>query len=171
MKRAALPLLALCLALPAAAAEEKGEGAKVGAPGNNVTMDFLMAPLTSANGKLIGYAYITSRLTTSAPAFVVPVSDKLPFIQDAFVRDVNAKGVATAADPQAVDVPALEARLLTDAVKVMGPGKVKTITVCTVNISELHPAKTPSPEPVDAEQDTDAHHNPLKSRCEAEKAA
>jgi hypothetical protein len=129
-----------------------------------------MAPLTNAAGKLIGYAYVTSRLTAASEFFVVPVRDKLPFIQDAFVRDVNAKGVASAADPQQLDVAALEARLLADAVKVLGPGKIKMITVCTVNISELHPTQTPSPEPTDAHRDADAHQNPLKSRCEPEKA-
>jgi hypothetical protein len=104
-------------------------------------------------------------------SLVVPVRDKQPFLQDAFVRDVNAKGVATADDPQAVDIPALEARLKADAVRVMGAGKIKMITVCTVNIAELHPTQTPSPEPADAHRDVDAHHNPLKSRCEPGKSA
>jgi hypothetical protein len=168
MKWFTLAALVLFLAVPAFAAEEGGKGGK---PGTNVPMDYLMAPLTGPGGKLIGYAYVTSRLTAATEAFVVPVRDKLPFIQDAFVRDVNAKGIATAADPQAVDVPALEARLLADVVKVMGPGKIKMLTVCTVNISELHPSQTPSPEPADAHHDVDAHGNPLKSRCEAEKPA
>ena len=56
---------------------------------------------------------------------------------------------------------------LADAVKVMGSGKIQMITVCTVNIAELHPVQTPSPEPTDAHRDTDAHENPLKSRCES----
>ena len=161
--------LALCCALPAAAAE-KAES-KGGQPGTNVPMDFIMAPLTNPGGKLIGYAYIASRLTATSEGIVTAVRDKLPFIQDAFVRDVNARGVATATDPQAVDVAGLEARLLADAVKVMGPGKVRMITVCTVNIAELHPLQTPSPAPTDALRDTDAHNNPLKSRCEVEKPA
>ena len=79
--------------------------------------------------------------------------------------------VAGADDPQAVDIPALEARLMADAVRVMGPGKIKLITICTVNIAELHPVQTPSPEPADAHREVDAHNNPLKSRCEAEKPA
>jgi len=168
MKWFTLAALVLFLAMPAFGAEEGGKGGK---PGTNVPMDYLMAPLTGPAGKLIGYAYVTSRLTAASEAFVVPVRDKLPFIQDAFVRDVNAKGIATADDPQAVDVPALEARLMADAVKVMGPGKIKMLTVCTINISELHPRQTPSPEPADAHRDADAHGNPLKSRCEAEKPA
>lgn len=170
MKKVCLLLFAVSLVLPAAAAE-KGEDIKGGKPGTNVPMDYLMAPLAGPDGKLFGYAYINARLTATSEVFVVPVRDKLPFIQDAFVRDVNAKGIATTDDPQAVDVPALEARLLADAVHVMGPGKVKMITVCTVNIAELHPVQTPSPEPEDAHRDVDAHHNPLKSRCGAEKPA
>jgi hypothetical protein len=162
-------LAILCLAVLPLTAFAAEEGAKGGKPGTNVPMDYLMAPLTNAAGKLIGYAYVTSRLTAASETFVVPVRDKLPFIQDAFVRDVNAKGIATADDPQKVDVAALEARLMADAVKVMGPGKIKMITVCTVNIAELHPVQTPSPEPADAHRDTDAHQNPLKSRCEPEK--
>ncbi len=171
MKRAILLALGLCCVLPAMAAEKTDEGAKGGPAGTNVPMDFVMAPLTAPGGKLLGYAYITSRLTAASEGMVTGVRDKLPFIQDAFVRDVNARSIAIAADPQAVDVPGLEARLLADVVKVMGPGKVKTITVCTVNIAELHPVQTPSPAPLDALRDTDAHNNPLKSRCEATKPA
>ena len=161
----------LCLTLLPLAASAAEEGGKGGQPGTNVPMDYLMAPLTNAAGRLIGYAYVTSRLTAASEAIVTRVRDKLPFIQDAFVRDVNAKGIATAADSQAVDIAALETRLMADAVRVMGPGAIKMITVCTVNISELHPAQTPSPEPTDAHRDTDAHQNPLKSRCEAAKPA
>jgi hypothetical protein len=174
MKKSALLPLVLCLILPAAAAEKSADP-KGGKPGTNVPLGYLMAPLTSPAGKLIGYAYIISRLTAASESFIVPVRDKLAFIQDAFVRDVNTRGVATATDPEAVDVPALESRLMADAVKVMGPGKVKLITVCTVNIAELHMSKTPSaspaPEDTDARRDIDAHQNPLKSRCDPEKAA
>ena len=162
--------LRLCI-LPASAAEKPAEGAKGGKPGTNVPMDFVMAPLSNPAGKLVGYAYITSRLTASSESIVTAVRDKLPFIQDAFIRDVNARNIATATDPQAIDVPGLETRLLADAVKVMGPGKVKMITVCTVNIAVLHPVQTPSPDPTDANRDSDAHQNPLKSRCEADKPA
>jgi len=174
MRRLAALLLVALLpsgTLAAEAAKDAQKSPKGGQPGTNVAMDFIMAPLTNPGGKLIGYAYITSRLTAASEGIVTAVRDKQPFIQDAFVRDVNAKSIAVAADPQAVDVPALEMRLLADAAKVMGPGKVKMITVCTVNIAELHPTQTPSPAPTDALRDTDAHNNPLKSRCEAEKPA
>jgi hypothetical protein len=162
--------LVLLAATPALAAEHDapaGGEATTGRPGTNVDLEYLMAPLTGPNGKLLGYAYINPRLTVVSEGFVTPVRDKAPFIQDAFVRDVNTKGIATGDDPKAVDIKGVEARLLASVTRVMGPGKVKMITICTVQIAELHPAQTPSPHPADATHDADAHGNPLKSRCES----
>ncbi len=45
-------------------------------PGTNVDLEFLMAPLTGANGKLLGYAYINPRLTVVSEGFVTPVREK-----------------------------------------------------------------------------------------------
>ncbi len=168
MRRLLLPLL--LLAAPAFAAEPASDAPKGGRPGTNVDLEFLMAPLTGANGKLIGYAYINPRLTVVSEGFVTPVREKAAFIQDAFIRDTNSKGVATAANPQKVDIAGVEARLLANAVKVMGPGKIKMITICTVQIAAMRPTQTPSPAPADALHDVDGHGNPLKSRCEAAKA-
>ncbi|HJR55888.1 MAG TPA: hypothetical protein VJ798_04860 [Rhizomicrobium sp.] len=175
MRRLLLPLLLLA-AVPALAAEHGApagaspDAPKSGRPGTNVDLEFLMAPLTGANGKLIGYAYINPRLTVVSEGFVTPVREKAAFIQDAFIRDINARGVATADNPQKVDIAGVEARLLANVNKIMGPGKVKMITVCTVQIAELRPTQTPSPTPADALHDVDSHGNPLKSRCEAAKA-
>jgi len=149
--------------------EEKKEGdAKKGKPGTNVDMPFLMAPLTNTDGKLTGYAYISSRLTATSEGGGTDVRAKLPFIQDYMVRDVNAVGITTADDPEKVDIAATEKRLLTAATKVMGPGKVKLITICTVNVSPLHPVQTPARD-VPPEQMIPAGttpKNPIKSRCE-----
>ena len=125
---------------PAPAPADKG-----GAPGTNVEMPFLMAPLTGSDGKLSGYAYISSRLTATSAAGALDVRDKIAFIQDVFVRDVNHAGVAKAADPGAVDQPALEARLLADARKVMGPGKVASIAIVQLQVAPLHPDSTQPP--------------------------
>ena len=167
-------LLALAFNLPVIAAEEKKESAKKegvaqkGKPGTNVDMPYLMAPLTNADGKLAGYAYLSTRLTATSEANSLAVRDKLAFIQDAMVRDVNNAGITTADDPEKVDVPAVEKRLLTDAAKVMGAGKVKLITVCSVNIAPLHPVQTPARD-VPPEQMIPAGttpKNPIKSRCD-----
>ncbi len=90
--------------------------------------------------------------------------EKLPYIQDVFVRDVNANPVASAADPQSVDVAGLEARLKADAVKVMGAGKVKAIIVCTVQIAPLHPVQSAGNAPPG---DAKAGAKPPPSRCES----
>ena len=46
--------------------------------------------------------------------------------------------------PRKWTLPGVEKRLLADAAKVMGAGKVKLITVCTVQIAPLHPVQTPA---------------------------
>ncbi|HKU63505.1 MAG TPA: hypothetical protein VJQ06_00470 [Rhizomicrobium sp.] len=149
-------------------AKKEGEAAKKGAPGTNVDMPYLMAPLIDADGKLTGYAYISSRLTASSEGGGTDVRAKLPFIQDIMVRDVNAISVTTPDDPEKVDIAATEKRLLSAAAKVMGPGKVKLITICTVNVSPLHPIQTPArdtpPEQMIPAGTTPK--NPVKSRCE-----
>jgi len=169
--------LAIPLAIPALvafAAEEKKESAasegqpKKGPPGTNVDMPYLMAPMTDGEGKLSGYAYLSTRLTAATEATALAVRDKLPFIQDAMVRDVNNVAIAVSEDREKVDVPTVEKRLLADATKVMGPGKVKQITICTVNIALLRPVQTPARD-VPPEQMIPAGttpKNPIKSRCD-----
>jgi hypothetical protein len=171
MKKAAILALAILVAFPALAAEEKKEGdaesKKGGKAGTNVEMPFLMAPLTDADGKLTGYAYISTRLTAVSEATTLIVREKIPYIQDAMVRDVNGADVTTAEDREHVDIPKLETRLMGDAKKVLGVGKVKQITVCTVHIAELHPVQTQAQVAPKDQQPLDPHKNPIKSRCES----
>ena len=145
-----LPLL-FALAAPVSAAEEphgkpakegahSKEDAKGGAPGTNIDMPFLMAPMTGVDGKLSGYAYISSRLTANSDVSANQARDKIAFIQDAFVRDVNAKEIATSGDPATVDNAALQTRLLADARKVVGAGKLLSIAITQVQIAPLHPS-------------------------------
>jgi hypothetical protein len=183
MRKAAIPaLLILALMAPTFAAEERGKPAegkagegksgeikKGGQPGTNVDMPYLIAPLSDADGKLIGYAYLSSRLTAMSDTIALSVRDKLPFIQDAMLRDVNAEPIATADDPEKVDIPGVEKRLFSDAAKVMGAGKVRLITLCTIQISPLHPVETPAlnAPPEDAPPSGPPPKNPVKSRCES----
>ena len=128
---------------------DKPSSDKSGAPGANVEMPFLMAPLTGSDGKLSGYAYISTRLTAVSGAGALDVRDKIAFIQDAFVRDVNGAGVGKPTDPGTVDNSALEARLLADAKRVMGPGKVASIAIVQLQVAPLHPdpSQTPATAP------------------------
>ncbi|HEX4105280.1 MAG TPA: hypothetical protein VHX92_03520 [Rhizomicrobium sp.] len=165
MRKVAILLLLAALAVPAHAADDAKTGGK---PGTNVEMPFLMAPLSNTDGKLIGYAYLSTRLTALSDTYALAVRDKLPFIQDKMVRDVNNEVITTPDDPEKVDIAGLERRLLADAAQVMGAGKVKVITVCTVQIAELHPIQTPAlyTPPDQAAPGSPAPKNPVKSRCE-----
>jgi hypothetical protein len=130
-----LAALLLVVSLPALAEEKKEE------PGTHVEMPFLIAPM-SADGKLEGYAYISSKLTTSSPGASVEVREKLAFIQDAFVRDVNSAPIALASDPTKVDTRLLTERLVADARKIVGASKVVTISFKQIQFSPLHPKPT-----------------------------
>lgn len=175
-KTALLAFLAMTASAAAAehgapAAKEGGshEAKKGGKPGTNVDMPLLMAPLTNEEGKLHGYAYISSRLTASSEGAVTDVREKLPFIQDAMLRDINNTAVTTADDREKVDIANVESRLLANARKVMGASKVKQITICTVQIAELRPKQTPAlhTPPDQAAPHGEAPKNPVKSRCES----
>ena len=67
-------------------------------------MPFLMAPMNGADGNLAGYAYISSLVTAGSDAGANEVRDKLAFIQDALVRDVNGAPVSKADDPTQIDM-------------------------------------------------------------------
>ena len=147
MRRILPALLLLALTAPAFAAEPEAKAdAKGGAPGTNIDMPYLMAPMTGADGKLAGYAYISSKVTASNEAGANDVRDKIAFIQDAFVRDVNGPGIGKPDDPTQINMPGLQARLLADARKIMG-AKVVSLALVQVQIAPLHPQQTPGAPP------------------------
>ncbi len=143
MRRAVILAIALLVAAPASAAEKAGD------PGTNVEMPFLIAPM-SKDGKLLGYAYISSKLVASSQAAALEIRDKIVFIQDAFVRDVNAAGIASGADPTVADPKLLADRLVADARKVVGSAKVVRITFgdgdkdTGIVFSPLHQTQAPA---------------------------
>ena len=141
MRRILVPLLLLVLAAtgqPAPAA-----GAKAGAPGTNVEMPFLMAPM-SKDGKLLGYTYITSKLVASSQSAAIDVREKLAFIQDAFVRDVNGDPIGKADDPTAVDTDVLNDRLVAAARQIVGYNRVVRMVFVAVQFAPLHPGDSTS---------------------------
>jgi len=139
MRKLAVLAAALILSLPARAADEPKTPKEE--PGTHVQMPFLIAPM-SVDGKLQGYSYISSKLVASTPSASVEIRDKLAFIQDAFVRDVNASPTGKAQDPLAIDTAALTARLVAEARRIVGNSKVVTITFTQIKFSPLHPKAT-----------------------------
>jgi hypothetical protein len=105
-------------------------------PGTSVEMPYLIAPVV-VNGTLTANAYVSSKVIAVSPAATMVVRDKLPFIQDAYVRDVNALPIGKAADPATVDASALAARLLADAKRVAGPNLVESVEIIRIQVSPL----------------------------------
>ena len=131
-------LLALLLPAASLAAETP---VKKTEPGTHVGMPFLIAPVT-IDGKLAGYSYITSKLVAATPSASVAIRAKLAFIQDAFVRDVNAAPVGKTSDPREVDTAALAPRLVADARKIVGAKNVVTIVFTQIQFAPIHPRQS-----------------------------
>lgn len=135
--------LFLLLAIVTLAASAQAEGAKPKVlPGTAVEMPLLMAPMSDKDGKLLGYAYITSKLICASPSAAILVRKKLVFIQDADVRDVNARPIAEAGDPTAADREALNARLTLNAKRVAGDAMVVRTDFLLIQFAPLHPSES-----------------------------
>ncbi|HEY1708386.1 MAG TPA: hypothetical protein VGG10_08965 [Rhizomicrobium sp.] len=128
------------LAGPALAAEDAKSDPKH-VPGTSVDMPFLIAPIVQ-DGKLLGYAYVSSTVTASSRTAAVAIREKTPFLQDAFIRDVNAATISTAADPMKVDQPALVARLLADAKRIAGSANVVTLNITQIQVASARPKQS-----------------------------
>lgn len=111
---------------------------KPAAPGISVEMPYLIAPLT-VDDKLVAYAYVSSKIIATSPSGAIEIRLKTPFLQDAFVRDVNAAPIGRASDPSKVDEAALVARLLRDTKRVMGAGVVADFRLIQIQIAAVRP--------------------------------
>lgn len=108
-------------------------------PGTSVEMPYLIAPV-AVDGKLISYAYVSSRIVATTPAAAIDVRAKTPFIQDAYVRDVNASSIADSSDPPVVDRQALIRRMLTAAKHIVGADKVSEVEIIQIQFARLRPS-------------------------------
>jgi hypothetical protein len=131
------------LAAPAFAAAPKPSQPE---PGTSVEMPYLIAPLTIGD-TLIAYAYVSSKIISSSQATAIDVRDKIPFIQDAFVRDVNGLQIGRGGNPPTIDSAVLKQRLFADVKKVMGSGKVAGIEIIQVQVTPLRPGAAATPTP------------------------
>ena len=142
----ALCLLVLAVGLPAQAAAPPplieaviGAGVlKEPSAGSSVVMPYLIAPLV-VDDKLFAYAYVSSTIIGPSPGAAVEIRAKTPFIQDAYVRDVNASPIGKASDPQTVDADALAARMLADARRIVGADKVIGVLIVQMQLRQLKP--------------------------------
>ena len=162
---------ALAAPAPAPVSSDKSPSDKTGAPGANVEMPFLMAPTHGQRRQIVGLCLYLHPADRDIRRRALDVRDKIAFIQDAFVRDVNGAGVAKPTDPGTVDNSALEARLLADARRVMGPGKVASIAIVQLQIAPLHPDSSQTPATPRRRARRFADDKPAKAPKAAEAAA
>jgi len=126
----------VCLVVSFAAATASAGEPPEHVPGTTVDMPYLIAPVV-VDGTLVANAYVSSKIVATSAAATIVVRDRLPFIQDAFVRDVNASPIGKASDPKTVDTAALAKRLQDDATRVAGKSFVESVQVIRVQVSEL----------------------------------
>lgn len=115
----ALALAAFCAseALGAAAVDTTNLGPV------DVTMPTILAPMV-ADSRLENYAYITIVLKPAAPGGVLTIREKVPFLQDAFLRELNAASIVKADNPKVVDEEALKPRLIARVNQILPAGTV-----------------------------------------------
>src|SRR5262245_24933424 len=89
----------------------------------DVTMPTIIAPMT-ADSRLENYAYITVVLKPATPAGVLAIREKVPFLQDAFLRELNGVAIVKANDPKSVDEAALKPRLIARMNQILPAGTV-----------------------------------------------
>lgn len=135
-------LAATGLAAFPAHAGEAGKAPEADKPaaksGTAVDMPILVAPLV-VDGKLTAYAYIHSTIQARSSSAVLTIRDKTPFLQDAFIRDVNGEPIVDSKDPAKVDKAALQARLLADVRRVVGADKVTSLAFTQLQVAPLRP--------------------------------
>ena len=93
-----------------------------------VEVPHVMAPLTK-NGDIVAYVYLDLKIEVADEMTKQTVSDNLPRLRDAFVRDLNGSSNADPNNPDRADIQAIQARLLQDARQVFGEDVIKQVYV------------------------------------------
>ena len=133
-----LPLLALALglllplqgAVAAEAAKDQGT--------TDVEVPPILAPMVVDN-RLESYAYITVALTPTSRERQLLIREKMPFLRDGFLREVNKASIANAADPKTVDQPALKKRLLARVNQILPAGSVSDLKFPEIVLTAIQP--------------------------------
>jgi hypothetical protein len=108
------------------ASEAMSGGPLAGSGKSGIDMPALMAPVT-VDGELRYYVYLAIRLELSGDDRKDLVLEKIPYIQDAFLREVHRSSIAVAGDPETIDGHGLTERFLAICEKVLGAGVVTGI--------------------------------------------
>ena len=114
------------------AAKDKDQGP------TNVELPPFLAPMLIDN-RLESYAYITITLTPVSREKMLAIREKMPFLQDAFLREVNKGSIVKADDPKSVDAVALKARLLVRLNQLLPRGTVSDLKFQQIVMTPIQP--------------------------------
>jgi flagellar basal body-associated protein FliL len=104
----------------------------------NVEVPAFLAPMLIGN-RLEQYAYITVALTPANREKMLAIRDKMPFLRDAFLREVNKANIVKADDPKTVDTVALKARLLVRVNQILPKGSVSDLKFQSIQMTPIQP--------------------------------
>jgi hypothetical protein len=141
--RIAIALLLACLAGASLAAagghaskpkddapREKGSGF-AGPRIPTISMPVLVTPVI-VNGELHHYVFLSVTLELTSDEHKPLMLEKIPYLQDAYLREVHGATVARDNDPALIDEAGVKDRLMKVSATVVGPSVVKTITLRNV---------------------------------------
>ncbi len=124
--------LALALAPSAYAAEAAEQGIV------DVRLPALLAPMI-VGPRLESYAYITIVLAPTGANKVLLIREKVPFLRDAFLRELNKGTIVKAADTKAVDAEAIKTRLTARMNQVLPAGTVAEVKLEQIVVIPVQP--------------------------------
>ena len=113
------------------------EAAKDQGP-TDVELPPILAPIVVDN-RLDSYAYITIALSPSSGDKVFTIREKVPFLRDGFLREVNKTSIGKANDPKSVDQVALKTRLLARMNEILPKGTVSDLKFEQVVLTPIQP--------------------------------
>jgi flagellar basal body-associated protein FliL len=112
------------------AEREKGSGF-AGPRIPTISMPALVTPVV-VNGALEHYVFLSLTLELTSDEHKNMMLEKIPYLQDAYLREVHRASVAKDNDPKVIDEEGLKDRLMRVSATVVGPGIVKAITLRNV---------------------------------------
>ena len=104
----------------------------------NVELPAFLAPMLKGN-RLEQYAYITVALTPANRERMLAIREKMPFLRDAFLREVNKANIVKADDSNSVDTVALKARLLLRVNQILPKGSVSDLKFQSIQMTPIQP--------------------------------
>jgi hypothetical protein len=91
------------------------------------------------DNRLENYSYITIALSPASRDKALVIREKMPFLQDAFVREMNKGSIVKAGDPKAVDTAALKPRLLARMNQILPGGTVADLKFQQIVLTPIQP--------------------------------